>query len=209
MNKKFIALFFILITLCTYSQKVYVNMGKNYTTYKFVNTQEASSRTSEDGGNFYELGYLSRRKKDSVRLSYELGLSLNEFNSIVKAPEDAVRYQTQYLGLKMGLDYRIIGGYYRNRFMVYLKGGVTANRFLSGKEDIYDKIYDLKTFDEFNKSIFMGYLGLHTSLIISEDLSLDIGYNRSESFLNTGNTSNQRLSFSANQFNVGLIFSVN
>lgn len=183
-------------------------MGKNYTNYRFVNTQNITSRTSQNEGNSYEFGYLSRRKKDFHRLSYELGLSLNEFNSILKAPQDAVKYQTQYLGVKMGLDYRIIGGYHRDRFMVYLKGGVTANRFLYGKEDIYGKIYDLKTFDEFNKSIFMGYLGLHTNLIISENVSLVVGYNRAESFLNTGNTSNQSLAFSANQFNIGLVFSV-
>jgi hypothetical protein len=208
MNKKIITSFFMLLSFYTYSQEFYINMGKNYTTYHFKNAPNISSTVSEDLGNSFEIGYLFELEESRQKMSYEFGLSLNEYNAIVKAPEDAIKYNTQYLGLTSTLNYAILGGHDRDRFMVYLKGGLSANRFLSGKEEIDGKIYDLKNYDEFNKSFFMISLGLHANMIISDDLSFNLGYNRYETLFNTGNTPGQSLSFSVEQIKMGLTFRI-
>nr|WP_314864468.1 outer membrane beta-barrel protein [uncultured Flavobacterium sp.] len=199
----------MLLSFYTYSQEFYINMGKNYTSYHFKNTPNISSTVSDDIGNSFEIGYLSTKLKDSQELlSYELGVSLNEYNSIVKAPEEAITYYTQYVGLRSALNYIILREQHRNRFTVYLKGGLSADQFLAGKEEIDGKIYDLKNYDEFNKALFMVSLGLHANMIISDDLSFNLGYNRYETLYNTGNTLSQTLRFSIEQIKMGLTFRI-
>lgn len=212
MNKK-IVFFFLLLLLfnfSVYSQMFFVKSGKNYSTYQFKSNYVSSS-VSSDVGDSYEFGYFTaldrkyRGRFTEQLFNYEVSITLNDFNALVREPEINIKYNAQYLGIQNVLNYKITGGY-RDSFSFNTRGGISVNKMVFGKEESEGKIYPLNSFDEFNKLIVMASLGMNVVFYMSEDIHFNLGYDRHFTLLNLGN--DYSLSISSNQFKLGLCFSV-
>lgn len=219
MKKKFLLI--VLITsytlysqcFCTsYSQSLFLRTGKNYTKFDFSNAETIPLDLHSDVGNTFEVGvnFIVKDAMRSNRFHYELGLKLEDFNAYLEEPYSAVTYNLQYLGINNSLYIAIVAGNRdHNRFMLDVKGGFGLFKYIAGKEMILNKIYDLQSFPEFRNVFGVATLGLHSRIVVSDYFDLGLGYDRSFSFLNTGNVSNKSLSFSSNQYIISIYFPIN
>lgn len=198
----------MLFGITSYSQSFFIKTGKNFTKFNYKNSYAELIDLHSDIGNTYEFGYNVPVKLN--RFEYEVGLKLDEFKTYVEAPNKAVDYNLNYLGVNNTLTYSIIGeGRNNGRFNLNAKGGIILSKYVTGKQSILQKNYDLNAFPEFKNLFLIASLGLHAKFLISETMDMSIGYDKTISFLNTGNGNNQSLSFSSNEIKVGIYFLIN
>ena len=199
----------LLFGITVHAQSFFIRAGKNYTKFDYQNEGVIPINLHSDVGNSYEVG-CTFPIKNANRFHYELGLQLNDFNAYTEAPNSGVTYNLQYFGVNNSLLVGIIqGDENRNRFSLDCKAGLGIYKYVTGKEAILGKIYDLQSFPEFRNVFAVATVGLQSKFVISDYVDLSLGYDRCMSFLNTGNVSNQSLSFTSNQFKVGIHFQMN
>jgi hypothetical protein len=185
------------------SQEIYFYSGKNYTKYDFKDNTGTSSPSLQTGsGNFYEIGYAMLLGNEKI--SYALGLNLNEYNALGDSVFNSYSWNTQYLGLKNSLSYSLFG---RNSFDVALSGGLTLATLIYGKQEINGTYLDLMKQKEFSGLIVQPFVGLQTRYNISNDGYLSFGYNFSKSF-NVSNSTSEKLSFNNSQLQFGIHFNM-
>jgi hypothetical protein len=205
---RFFRIFLLLVTCVVHSQSFFVKSGKNYTKINYGNTSTSSIYLHPDIGNTYQFGIYV--PIENTRYHYEVGFQLDEYNSYVEAPLAAANYNLNYLGINNSLLYSIIqSGREGRRFSLNAGGGITLSKYVSGKEFVKDKIYDLKSFPEFKNFFLTASLEIQAKLVVFENVDFSIGYDRCVTMLNTGNGNNQSLSFSSNQIKVGVYFLFN
>ena len=76
---------------------------------------------------------------------------------------------------------------------------------IQGEQEINGVFYDLKNHKEFSGIILQPLIGLNLKYVITDYLSLSLGYNLSKAF-NVSNSTNEKLSFNNNQIQFGLHF---
>lgn len=188
-----------------YSQSFYFKTGKNFSNYVFetssVGIQSSVVKLQTDSGSYYELG--AAIPFDNSRFSYEFGLSLNELNSIVEAPSNAVRYKTEFFGLNNSFNFSVIKS---NRFLWDAKLGFELQSMVFGKQEIEGVLYDLKKFTEFNGLFFRQSFGTQIKLIATSQFNFSIGYDYYYDVFNTKNSSNQSLLINSNQVKFGIYY---
>ena len=195
--------------IAAHAQSFFIRAGKNYTKFDYQNAQTIPIDLHSDVGNSYEVG-CTFPIKYANRFHYELGLQLNDFNAYTEAPVSGVTYNLQYFGVNNSLLIGIIDiDRNKDRFSLDCKAGLGIFKYVAGKEAILGKIYDLQTFPEFRNVFVVATIGLQSKFVISDYIDLSLGYDRSMSFLNTGNANYQSLSFTSNQFKVGIHFQMN
>ena len=186
-----------------HSQEIYFYSGKNYTKYDFKDKTGTSSPSLQTGsGNFYEIGYAMPLGNEKI--SYALGLNLNEYNALGSSTFNSYSWNTQYLGLKNSLSYSLFD---RNSFDVALSGGLTLATLIYGKQEINGTYLDLMKQKEFSGLIVQPFVGFQTRYNISNDGYLSFGYNFSKSF-NVTNSTNEKLSFNNSQIQFGIHFNM-
>ena len=209
MKKLQLLLIPLLFGISVHSQSYYVMAGKNFTKFNYQNAQNIPIDLHSDIGNSYEVGF-TFPIKDAKRFQYELCLKFNEYNAYTEAPLDAATYNLSYLGISNSLIVSIIkADRNSDRFFLDFKGGLSLDKYVAGKEAIFGKIYDLQSFPEFRNVFVVASVGLHSKIVISDYIDLSLGYDRCMSFLNTGESNSQSLSYRSNQFKVGLHFQMN
>lgn len=205
---KFFRIFILFVAGAVHSQALFVKSGKNFTKINYKNKETTSIYLHPDLGNTYQFGIYV--PIENTRYHYEVGFQLDEYNSYVEAPLAAANYNLNYLGINNSLRYSIIqSGREGRRFSLNAGVGITLSKYVSGKEFVKDKMYDLKSFPEFKKTFFTGSLGIEAKLIVFENVDFSVGYDRCVTLLNTGNGNNQALSFASNQIKVGVYFLFN
>lgn len=207
MKKKYFILL-LLFGITGYSQAFFVEYGKNFTKFNYRNSNTTSIPLHSDLGNTLQFGYHLPLKNSNFQCAF--GLQLDEFNSYVEAQYPAANYNLNYLGINNSILYSIIGsGREGGSFVLNLKGGLLLHKFISGKETIFNKNYDLNSFSEFNKTFLVATFGAQAKVLVSDSVDISLGFDRCISFLNTGNGDNQFLSFSSNQIKLGVYFILN
>lgn len=203
-KKYFIPL--LLFGITGYTQSFFVESGMNYTKFKYRNSNSIKTiPLHSDFGNTLHFGY--QLPVNDNGLQYELGLQFDELNNYVEEPNLAVNYSLNYLGINNSVLYSIIGsGRNSGRIVLNLKGGLLIDKFISGKEYIMGKNYDLKKFNEFNKFFLVATFGIQTKFLVSEAVDISLSYDYCNSFFNSGNGNNQHLSFSSQQYKLGIYF---
>lgn len=195
----------LLFGITVYSQAFFVESGKNYTKFIYRNSNSKIIPLHSDFGNTLHFGY--QLPVNNNGLQYELGLQFDEFNNYVEEPNLAVNYNLNYLGINNSVLYSIIGsGRNNGRLVLNLKGGLLVDKFISGKENIMGKNYDLKKFNEFNKFFLVATFGIQTKFLVSEAVDISLSYDYCNSFFNSGNGNNQHLSFFSHQYKLGVYF---
>lgn len=206
----FLSLFF---AFTSYSQShVYFRSGVNYSRFKFKEKSSESINLNSDSGNSLGVGFIFPLKSNenvvSNNFHYELGFQYDNFDAYVESPFPEVTYKTQFLGLNNAILISIFNQEDK-RFKLDFKAGLHFNKFISGKQTILNKIYDLKDFPEFNSIYFNGIIGVQSKYVLSEIAELSFGYDRYVNFLNFGTSTRENLSISSNQFKLGINLKIN
>jgi len=145
----FIIYIFLFCTLQTYAQELLFSSGINTTRYGYKNGQGQVSENIEDSScAFYEIGYIQPLGiKD--RLTYNLGLTLNEYNALGGDLNTLNTWQTKYLGLKTGLSYALIST--RGGFKANFNFALQASSIVDGVQFMKGRSFDLTKEDDFKK----------------------------------------------------------
>nr|WP_314836718.1 hypothetical protein [uncultured Flavobacterium sp.] len=200
-------LLLVLTIICSFqnihSQEIYCFTGKNYTNYDYKDATGISNPNLQTGsGNFYEMGYAMPLGNEKI--SYSIGLNLNEYNAIGGNTVNSYSWNTQYLGVKSSISYSLFD---RSSFDVAISGGLTFATLIYGKQEINGTFIDLMSQKEFTGFIVQPFLGFQTRYNILQDGYLSFGYNFSKSF-NVTNSTNEKLSFNNSQLQFGIHFNM-
>lgn len=194
---------FLITHLGVYSQNVYFKTGVNQTKYNYTSSLgEVSKVIHADLGNAYEIGYSFPFRKES-RFSFDVGVGLNEYNSIVGVPYSTIKWKTAYAGLQSSAGFSVIKS---NYFSLGIKAGFNVSTILYGKEDINGILYDIKKEHDFNGALLQSLFGLQANVYASKYCSLSVGYNYSQS-LSTAKYP-QNFSIETNQIMFGAHFQI-
>lgn len=189
--------------LSVFAQDVYFKAGQNHTKYKYTSDQGVKNRSfAVDLGSAYELGYSFPFTKIN-RLSYDVALTLNEYNAIVGVSQSSLKWKTEYVGIQNSVSFAVLE---INRFAVDIKTGLNLSTIIYGKEEINGVVYDLKNLDGFKGLTVQPIFGLEAKFFASKHGYLSLGYTYINSF-NKGKNS-EKFSFATNQVLLGIHFPI-
>lgn len=172
MKKKLLLLVAFATCFSAYSQEIFFKSGKNFTMYHYKDAEGiATDLFVNDSGSAYELGYSSPFISD--HFSYNVALTLNEFNSIVGQPDISIKWKTEYVSAQGAISYAFIE---TGRFSIAAQLGLNAGVVLYGRQEINAVIFDLKNIDGFKGLIVQPLLGLEAKLFASKQMYLSVGY---------------------------------
>lgn len=200
-----------LISHFSLSQEIFFKVGKNFTQYNYKNSSgKTLSGLEGTTGSNYEFGfvYFLDDAKDSLksRFSYSASLNLNQFNAKAGNVNNIYVWNTNYIGIQ-NMVYASVLTSNNNYFNLKFKAGVNTSTIVSGKQYINNVMYDLKNYDEFKGLIIQPLVGMDFQVEVSRELSLNLGYLFSKAF-NVSNKSSENLSFTNNQIQLGLFYTL-
>jgi hypothetical protein len=192
------------------AQEAYFSIGRNFTTYDYTNSLgESNPNVNGSSGVSYEVGYVY---KLSSSFGLDIGITLNEFNATGGNYVNNYSWETNYLGLQGVLKYRIFG---KNRFCsniidgsaLYFNAGLNLNHIVNGQQKINGQTFMLTENNEFNSFFIQPLIGLDLSCLITDSVSIGLGYHFSKN-LPLSDTGSEKLSFinSQLQFNMKMSF---
>lgn len=183
------------------SQELFLVSGKNLTSYDYKSANGASDfNLKSKTGSYYELGYEHIFNK---KISYIASITLNQFNSFSTNEVKSYSWNTNYLGIQNAAAYTLFKT--ENEIELKLKAGVNIATIIDGKEQINGVIYDVKTEPEFSGIFFQPLIGLDLRYVITDYVTLSMGYNFSKAF-KFSHTTDEKLSFTNNQVQLGIHF---
>lgn len=184
----------------SYSQEIYFLTGKNFTSYDYKNAALTNSFKFQMGmGSTYEIGY---SKKFEKIYSYNVGLTLNEYNALSGASSYNYNWNTQYVGIQNNFQIRFLKLKYIESD---IRAGINMSRIIFGQQTIDGVIYNLVNQKDFSGILFQPLLGIQVKLKVAGQGYLSLGYNRTNSY-NLTNNSAEKLSFQTNQLLFGIHF---
>jgi hypothetical protein len=183
------------------SQELFFLSGKNLTSYDYSvsNTATDFNLKSKVGSN-YELGY---EHILNAKISYLGSLTLNQFNSFSTNEVSSYSWNTTYLGIQNAAAYTLLKT--ENEIELKLKAGINLSTIIDGTEQMNGVIFDIKNQPEFSGVFFQPLIGLDLKYVITDYVSLSVGYNFSKAF-KFSNPTNEKLSFINNQLQLGIHF---
>lgn len=180
-------LFFLLTIGTTYSQGVFFNLGKNFSSLSYKNKSAFTEKLRSNGvGDAYELGYTDVLKyKNFKDLKYTGSITINDFNAMAVSEQNKIEWQTTYLGVQSTVDYQFYDSFY---FFLSAKAGLNMATILRGKQEINNSVYNLVHNNEFSGLILQPVVGVYAKYYISKNGYLSAGLNLSKS-VKLGNNS--------------------
>lgn len=205
MIKSLKVLFFLCGCTIAHSQSLYFKTGKNFANYNFEfqngESSQSISKLKSDSGSSFELGVSF--PFTTSRFSYEVGVSLNELNSFVEKPLNAVKYKTEFIGIDNAITFSAL----RNKRMsLDAKFGLGFQSIVFGKQETEGKLYDLLGYKEFNGLFIKQSLGAQLKVIASNQFNFSMGYEYHHNLFNTNNNSSQSLYINNNQIKFGVYY---
>lgn len=182
-----------------FSQEVYFKAGKNHTKYQY-STKEGVENTlfETDLGSVYELGY-SFPFKRLKGFSYDVALTLNEFNAVVGVSQSNLKWKTEYAGIQNAISFTVLKV---NRFALDVKTGFNLSTIVYGKEEVNGVVFDLKDLDGFKGVIIQPIFALEANFYASKHGYLSLGYSYSNSMSTVKYP--EKFSFETNQVVFGI-----
>ena len=178
---------FFLLTITTYSQGVFFNLGKNFSSLSYKNKSSFTEKLRINGvGDAYELGYTDVLKyKNFKDLKYTGSITINDFNAIAESDLNKLEWKTTYLGVQSTVDYQFYDSFY---FFLSAKAGLNLSTILRGKQEIDNSVYNLAHSSEFSGIILQPVIGVYAKYYMSKNGYLSAGLNLSKS-VKLGNNS--------------------
>ena len=186
------------------AQKVYLNVGRNFTTYDYTNSQgEENPNIESSSGASYEVGYIFPM---GDKFGVAAGFTLDQYNATGGNLVNNYSWDTNYLGLQGMARYTVLGADIAP-FAVILKAGVNFNHIISGEQKINGQTFKLTDEDLFNGLFIKSVLGLDVQYTLLDDIAVSMGYNISKNIgLSTGD---EELNFNNSQVQFGISISLN
>ncbi len=185
MKKNIVYILFFLSSYSIYSQGIYFNLGKNFSTFSYYNRTELLSKLEIKGvGDAYEIGYTDVLKYKKFKdLKYTGSITINDFNGTAYSELSKIEYKTTYLGVQSTLDFQFYESY---NFILSAKAGLNLSTIVRGVQTVNNAAYDLVRNNEFSGLIIQPVIGVYTKYYLSKNGYLSAGLNFSES-LKLGN----------------------
>jgi hypothetical protein len=186
------------------AQEVYLNVGRNFTTYDYTNSQgEENPNIEFSSGASYEVGYIFPM---GDKFGIAAGLTLDQYNATGGNFVNNYSWDTNYLGLQGMARYTVVDAD-RAPFAVNLKAGINFNHIISGEQKINGQTFKLTGEDEFKGLFIKPVFGLDVQYFLLDDIAISMGYNFSKNFgLSSGD---EKLNFNNSQLQFGILMSLN
>jgi len=178
---------FFLISFSVFSQGVYFNMGKNFSTFSYKNKSAFTEKLDINGvGDAYEIGYTDVLKYKNVKdLKYTGSITINDFNAIAETSLNRLEWKTTYLGVQSTVDYQFYDSFL---FFLNARAGLNMSTILRGKQTVNNSGFDLTRNGEFSGIVLQPLIGVYAKYYLSKKSYLSAGLNLSKS-LKLGNNS--------------------
>ena len=186
------------------AQEVYLNVGRNFTTYDYTNSQgEENPNIESSSGASYEVGYIFPMVD---KFGIAAGLTLDQYNATGGNMVNNYSWDTNYLGLQGMAKYKVLDAS-TSPFSVNINAGVNFNHIVSGEQKINGQTFKLTGEDEFKGLFIKPILGLDVQYFLLDNTAIGIGYHYSKNFgLSSGD---EDLNFNNNQLQFGILISLN
>jgi hypothetical protein len=180
---------FFLISFSIYSQGVFFNMGKNFSTFSYKNRSAFTEKLDINGvGDAYEFGYTDVLKyKNFKDLKYTGSVTINDFNAIAETPLNRLEWKTTYLGVQSTVDYQFYDSFF---FFLSARAGLNLSTILRGKQTVNNAGFDLTRNGEFSGLVLQPVIGVYAKYYLSKNGYLSAGLNLSKSLKLGNNTDN-------------------
>ncbi len=184
----------------SYSQEIYFQTGKNFTSYDYKNATLKNNINFQMGmGSTYEIGYTKHFEKI---YSYNVGLTLNEYNASAGSSSYNYNWNAQYVGVQNNVQLRFLKLKYIESD---IRAGINMSTIFYGQQVINGVIYNLVKEKDFSGFLFQPLLGVQVKFKVAGQGYFTLGYNRTNSY-NLTNNSTEKLSFQTNQLLFGIHF---
>ena len=183
------------------AQEVYLNVGRNFTTYDYTNSQlNDNSNLESSSGASYEMGYIANSVLGD-KVDIAAGLTLDQYNATGGNMVNNYSWNANYLGLQSVLKYNILDC----PVAINANAGVNFNHIISGEQKINGQTFDLTAEEEFNGLFVKHTIGLEVQYYITSDVAIGIGYNFIKNYgLSSGD---ENLNFNNRQLQFGILMS--
>ena len=187
MKKIVLHILFFLLTISTYSQGVFFNLGKNFSTIQYKNKSAFTDKLAIKGfGDAYEIGYSDVLKyKNFKELKYTGSVTINDYNAIAASNVNKLEWETTYLGIQSSVDYQFYDSFY---FFLSAKAGLNLSTLLRGYQQVDNSAVNLVGVSEFSGIIIQPVVGVYAKYYLTKNGYLSAGLNLSKS-LKLGNNS--------------------
>ena len=186
------------------AQEVYLNVGRNFTTYDYTNSQgDSNPNVESSSGASYEVGYIFSL---GDKFGIAAGLTLDQFNATGGNMVNNYSWDTSYLGLQGVAKYKVLEAN-RSPISLNLNAGINFNHIIGGEQKINGQTFKLTDEDEFKGLFFKPIIGLDVQYFLLDNIAIGIGYHYSKNFgLSSGE---QDLNFNNSQLQFGILMSLN
>jgi opacity protein-like surface antigen len=186
------------------AQEVYLNVGRNFTTYDYTNSQgDSNPNVESSSGASFEVGYIFSL---GDKFGIAAGLTLDQFNATGGNMVNNYSWDTNYLGLQGVAKYKVLEGS-RSPISLNLNAGINFNHIVGGEQKINGQTFKLTDEDEFKGLFFKPIVGLDVQYFLLDNIAIGIGYHYSKNFgLSSGE---QDLNFNNSQLQFGILMSLN
>ena len=186
------------------AQEVYLNVGRNFTTYDYTNSQGNSNPNVESSsGASYGVGYIFPM---GDKFGIAAGLTLDQFNATGGNMVNNYSWDTSYLGLQGVAKYKVLEAN-RSPISLNLNAGINFNHIVGGEQKINGQTFKLTEEDEFKGLFFKPIVGFDVQYFLLDNIAIGLGYHYSKNFgLSSGE---QDLNFNNSQLQFGILMSLN
>lgn len=197
-----IALFVFALNFSS-AQEVYLNLGRNFTTFDYTNSQgEENLNIESSSGASYEVGYVFPMGN---KFGIAAGLTLDQYNATWGNFFNNYSWDINYLGLQGMARYTVIDAG-SEPFAVNLKAGINFNHIISGEQKINGQTFNLTGEDEFKGLFVKPVFGLDVQYFLLDDFAISMGYNFSiNSKRGESSNGNEKLNFNNSQLQFGIL----
>jgi len=184
MKNLYLIIIFLFLAGNMFSQEAYLGFGPNQTTFDYTNSQgQDNDGIVGESGIHFEGGYYQSTSLSNLKLAY--AITFDQFNATGGDELNDYSWKTSYFGLQGGVRYGLIEADRGSDFALFISGGATLKKLLSGTQKINGQTFDLNQEPEFN-GLFKGlYFGVEGRYTITNQIGVGLGYTYS---LNYGST---------------------
>ena len=187
------------------SQEAFLNLGRNFTTYDYTNSQlESNPNLESSSGASYELGYIFNSVLGN-KVDIATSLTLDQFNATGGNMVNNYSWNTNYFGFQTVFKYKLIEKSNRSKFAIDINAGINFNHIIDGEQKINGQTFKLTDQEEFNGLFIKHVSGLQFKYYLVDDVAIGISYHFSKNYgLNGGD---ENLNFNNHQLQFGILMS--
>ena len=207
MNRQILTSFIFLISISSFSQQLYMELGSTVSSFDYENSQgQPLDNLLSKSKSYFGMGYRQVINNEKT-LFLALGASYNNYGAIgsESSVDNYFEWDISYLGVKAGLDYRL---FQLRDLSFYAKGSIASEFLIRGNQTINNDVYNLLGEEEFNNNILFLRVGIGLQYPISSSTAIYAGYSYGKSVLLSSGENAEKLTLNAHQFGIGFIINL-